>query len=168
MCVYNETVYTCTDSQAVTYSIHIILTNIVGKIIISRAVKTWSKMLGINSEFTLLPIHVITWWFSILSLPLPLPSSPLSLYIYMYILFCTINVYELTNINRQVIKGMYLSWQQTCVSSLQRVSNLMPCKMWDEITYPYPNFTGVVCGWISNLISNYILWMWLLIHVGSK
>ena len=39
------------------------------------------------------------------------------------------------------------------------ISNPMPSKMWDEITYPFPNFNGAtveVCGWLSNVIPHFI------------
>ena len=38
------------------------------------------------------------------------------------------------------------------------ICNHMPCKVWDEITYPFPNFnscTVEVWEWISNFISLY-------------
>ena len=41
-------------------------------------------------------------------------------------------------------------------------------KMYDEITYPFPNFNGAtveVLEWISNFIHT-LLGMWLLIHAG--
>ena len=45
------------------------------------------------------------------------------------------------------------------------ISNYIQCKMWDEVTYLFPNFSGVtiiVWEWISNLIShdmiNYACW----------
>ena len=42
-------------------------------------------------------------------------------------------------------------------------------KLWDEITYPFPNFNGtnvVVCEWTSNLIPH--MGIWLLIHAGTS
>ena len=36
----------------------------------------------------------------------------------------------------------------------------MPSKLWDEITYPFPNFNGSiveVLEWISNLIPYFIM-----------
>ena len=42
--------------------------------------------------------------------------------------------------------------------------------MWDEITYPFPNFNGYavdVWGWVRNL-SYTLLGLWLLIHAGIK
>ena len=39
-------------------------------------------------------------------------------------------------------------------------SNHMPSKVWDEITYPFPNFNGAtaeVWEWISNLIPQFIM-----------
>ena len=36
----------------------------------------------------------------------------------------------------------------------------MPCKVWDELTYPFPNFNnwaGAVWEWISKLIPYYII-----------
>ena len=44
----------------------------------------------------------------------------------------------------------------------------MPSKVWDEITYPFPNFNGVtveVWEWISNFIPHFI-WLLLLSHAG--
>ena len=40
------------------------------------------------------------------------------------------------------------------------ISNLMPCKVWDEITYPFPNFNGAtveVWGCISNFTPHVIM-----------
>ena len=40
------------------------------------------------------------------------------------------------------------------------------CIVWDEITYPFPNFNGAtveVWEWISSFMD-----MWLLIHAGVK
>ena len=40
------------------------------------------------------------------------------------------------------------------------ISNHMPSKMWDEITYPFPNFDGAtieVWEWISNFIPHFIM-----------
>ena len=40
------------------------------------------------------------------------------------------------------------------------LSNHIPSKDWDEITYPIPNFNGhtiEVWKWISNLISHFIM-----------
>ena len=40
------------------------------------------------------------------------------------------------------------------------ISNNMPCKVWDEITYPFPNYNGStveVWEWISNFIPHFIL-----------
>ena len=40
------------------------------------------------------------------------------------------------------------------------MSNHMPRKLWNEITYPFPNFNGVtieVWEWISNLIPHIIM-----------
>ena len=40
------------------------------------------------------------------------------------------------------------------------ISNHMLSKVWDEITYPYPNFNGrtvEVWEWISNFITHYIM-----------
>ena len=33
----------------------------------------------------------------------------------------------------------------------------MPSKVWNEITYPFPNFCGEVCEWISILIPHFIM-----------
>ena len=38
------------------------------------------------------------------------------------------------------------------------VDNYMPCKVWNEITYPFPNFKGAtaeVRGWTSNFTLNF-------------
>ena len=43
--------------------------------------------------------------------------------------------------------------------------------MWDEITYPFPNFNDAtieVWEWISNFIPPILMNMWLLIHAGIK
>ena len=40
------------------------------------------------------------------------------------------------------------------------ISNHMPCKVWDEITYPFPNFNGAaveVWEWINNFIPRSIM-----------
>ena len=55
------------------------------------------------------------------------------------------------------------------------ISNQMPSKVWDEITYPFPNFNGCpieVCQWISNFIPHFMMdvitnpCMLLLTHWG--
>ena len=49
------------------------------------------------------------------------------------------------------------------------ISNYIHYKVWDKITYPFPNFnscTVEVWEWISNFIP-YFLGMWLLIHAGT-
>ena len=46
----------------------------------------------------------------------------------------------------------------------------MPSKVWDEITYPFPNFNGAtveVWEWISNYIPHFMM-MSLLIHAAIK
>ena len=43
-------------------------------------------------------------------------------------------------------------------------------KVWDEIMYPFPNFSGITAEgseWISNY-THILLGMWLLIHAGIK
>ena len=48
------------------------------------------------------------------------------------------------------------------------ISNYIHYKVWDEITYPFPNFNGVtveVWEWISNFIPCFLS-MWFLIHAG--
>ena len=51
-----------------------------------------------------------------------------------------------------------------------RISNHVPSKVWNAITYTFPNLNGATVGvweWISN--SSHILWgMWLLIHAVIK
>ena len=40
------------------------------------------------------------------------------------------------------------------------ISNRTPSKVWDEITYPFPNFNGAtveVWGWIGNFIPPFIM-----------
>ena len=40
------------------------------------------------------------------------------------------------------------------------ISNHMPCEVWDEITYPFPNFNGATveaCEWISYFIQPFIM-----------
>ena len=40
------------------------------------------------------------------------------------------------------------------------ISNHMPSKVWDEITYPFPNFNGCtveVWKWISNFIPHFMM-----------
>ena len=40
------------------------------------------------------------------------------------------------------------------------MSNYMPSKVWDEITYPFPNFNGCtveVWEWVSNFMSHFIM-----------
>ena len=48
----------------------------------------------------------------------------------------------------------------------------MPSKVWDEITYPFPNFNGrtiEVWEWISNFIPYFILHVYLSnAHAGIK
>ena len=41
-----------------------------------------------------------------------------------------------------------------------RISNHVPSEVWDEITYPFPNFNSAtveVWGWISNFIPHFIM-----------
>ena len=45
------------------------------------------------------------------------------------------------------------------------ISNHIPSKVWDEITYSVTNFNVEVLEWISKFIPN-SLWMSLLIHEG--
>ena len=43
------------------------------------------------------------------------------------------------------------------------ISNHMPSKVWDEITYPFPNFniaTTEVWVWINDFISHFIMDVW--------
>ena len=50
------------------------------------------------------------------------------------------------------------------------ISNHIYYKVWDVITYPFPNFNGAtveVWEWV-NISSHAFLGMWLLIHVGIK
>ena len=51
------------------------------------------------------------------------------------------------------------------------ISNQMHIKVWDEITYPFPNFnrwTAEVWEWISNFIPHFIMDIILLIHAGIR
>ena len=43
------------------------------------------------------------------------------------------------------------------------ISNYIQFKVWDEITYPFPNFSGAAIE-----VWEWILDMWLLIHAGIK
>ena len=57
-----------------------------------------------------------------------------------------------------------------CIVTLAGISNYIHWKVWCEITYPFPNFTGCsfeVWDWISNS-SHMLLGMWLLINAGIK
>ena len=74
---------------------------------------------------------------------------------------------------------MFLSWWHVVTLIQTWISNYNHYKLWDEISYPFPNFNGVtveVWEWISNFIDidismtcNFILLgMWLLIHAGFK
>ena len=50
------------------------------------------------------------------------------------------------------------------------ISNYIEHKVWDEITYPFPNFNGKAVE-VWKLISNFthtLLSMWLLIFAGIK
>ena len=50
------------------------------------------------------------------------------------------------------------------------ISNYIHYKMWEEITYPFPDFNGAtveVWEWINNFIPHFP-GMWLLIHGGIK
>ena len=43
---------------------------------------------------------------------------------------------------------------------LIRINDIMPCKVWDEIAYPFANFNGCtveVWEWISNLITHFTM-----------
>ena len=60
----------------------------------------------------------------------------------------------------QVIPTAILLYNHKGLFSLTWISNHMPSKVWDEITYPFPNFNGCtikVGEWISNFISNFIM-----------
>ena len=51
-------------------------------------------------------------------------------------------------------------YQQGLTLILAWVSNQMPSKVWDEITYTFPNFNGSAVEmweWISNFIRNIIM-----------
>ena len=43
----------------------------------------------------------------------------------------------------------------------------MPIKVWDEITYPFPNFNGWTMR-VAEWVSNYIPWMYLFAHARVK
>ena len=48
----------------------------------------------------------------------------------------------------------------------------MSSKLWDEITYPFPNFVGnctiEVWGWITNVMPYFIMLGSKLIHVSKR
>ena len=51
------------------------------------------------------------------------------------------------------------------------MSNYIHYNMWDEITYPFPNFNNAtveVWKWISNFTPHSLLGMWLFVHAGIK
>ena len=51
------------------------------------------------------------------------------------------------------------------------ITNHLPGKVWDEITYPFLNFNGAtveVWEWISNIIPHFIMDVLLLIHAEIK
>ena len=53
-------------------------------------------------------------------------------------------------------KGPFYKPGLTLISS--RMSNYIHYKVWDEITYPFPNFNGAVievCSWLSNFIPHF-------------
>ena len=52
------------------------------------------------------------------------------------------------------------------------ISNYIRYTMWDEITYSFPNFSGITavlkCGNGYVVLSHTLLGMWLLIHARIK
>ena len=77
-----------------------------------------------------------------------------------------------------VIRPLSLQWPLLLTwfnfTNLAWVSNHMPGKVWDEITYPFPNFNGAtveVWEWISSFIPHYVMdaitypcWDWGIDH----
>ena len=63
--------------------------------------------------------------------------------------------------------GPFIHWPVSCRDPIYQhgstlitawISNHTPCKVWDEITYPFPNFNGAtieVWEWISNYIPHF-------------
>ena len=48
-------------------------------------------------------------------------------------------------------------------------NNYIHFKVWDEITYPFPEFNGEtieVCEWISNCLP--LLGTWIIVYAGIK
>ena len=130
--------------------IHIILTNIDGKFIISADIKTWLKLSGINTPFSLLPMHVNTWWFSIL----------LSLYIFVS------RNWEL----ERVVVGWgwvgvgieddnHFPIPALPVSSFY--SNLLNRFYWDSLATPMRNTQPPACSWTWQVWHQATFWLYI-------
>ena len=63
----------------------------------------------------------------------------------------------------------YNKVQNNTILHAARISNYIQRKVWDEITYPLPNFNGItveVLEWI--ILPHTLLGMWSLTHGGIK
>ena len=65
-------------------------------------------------------------------------------------MFNTVNFLQITTWGQFYYYGLTLT--------IARISNHTPSKVWEEITYPFPNFTVIeVCEWISNFIPHFVM-----------
>ena len=76
----------------------------------------------------------------------------------------------------ELIRGPFYQNGLTLITAW--ISNYMSSKVWDEITYPFPNFNGVnveVWEWIFNFITTFVMaiitypcWGLRLIHFSKR
>ena len=67
---------------------------------------------------------------------------------------CMVMVFVVTVCNTNILYGHFLCWLWAWIN------DYMPSKVWDEITYPFPNFncaTVELWGWISNFSSHIMM-----------
>ena len=70
-------------------------------------------------------------------------------------------------INKRGYQDPFYSHRLTLIPTW--ISNHMPNKVWDEITYPFPNFNGCIMEvweWVSNFIQQFIMDIIIYIHIG--
>ena len=88
--------------------------------------------------------------------------------------FPNIGQYQTTTNHSKVGNHVYISWGPLYdyeLSLIQAwISNHIYYKVWDEITYPFPNFNSVTIevGNGEEISSHTLLGVWLLIHAGIK
>ena len=51
--------------------------------------------------------------------------------------------------------GEWVTSETTCALIPAWISNYIYCKVWDEFTYPFPNFNSCSWKWISNFIPHF-------------